>query len=238
MTRGRHAGPRHRTRAWLAVPLVVAAAAGTSAVETGAGAVSARGRAEGVPTALATVLPPTAVAPAPRPVRAGSGGLVVRGAGGVLRIPSLGVAAPVDAVGLDGTTMVVPDDPGRIGWLTTTAGPGAAQGASVLAGHVSDPHDDPGALWALATIRTGALISWTDQRGHQRTFVVTGQQRFPRSRGVPASTFAVGGARVLHLVTCADRRSTTGGGFHYAANLVVTAVLQRRTRATATPGTG
>lgn len=148
--------------------------------------------------------------------------LVATGGGGSLRIPSLGVVAAVDAVGLDGTTMAIPDDPHRIGWLRTTASAGDLVGTSVLSGHVSDEHDAPGALSRLRHIRPGALIVWT-HGGEARHFVVTGLARYPRSRGVPASVFRTDGSHVVNLVTCTDRVTTRGGGFHYTSNLVVTA---------------
>jgi hypothetical protein len=148
--------------------------------------------------------------------------LVSAGAGGSLRIPSLGVTAPVDSVGLDGATMAIPDDPHRVGWLRTTATAEDLAGASVLSGHVSDEHDVPGALARLGDLRTGAVIVWI-AHGVERTFIVTGIAHYPRTRGVPASVFRTDGAHVLNLVTCNDRATTARGGFHYRSNLVVTA---------------
>lgn len=150
--------------------------------------------------------------------------LVRPGAAGVLRIPSLHLRIPVDAVGLDGTAMAVPNDPARVGWLNSTAKPGDLVGASVLAGHVSDTHDRPGALARLHRIRSGAEITWTDTRSRVFRYRVVTLRTFPRDRGLPASVFATDGPQVLHLVTCAERVSTSGGGFHYRANLVVSAV--------------
>ncbi|MCW2857704.1 MAG: hypothetical protein JWR52_3319 [Marmoricola sp.] len=149
-------------------------------------------------------------------------GLVVPGAGGTLRIPSLGVSAPVDVVGLDGTTMAIPNNPRRVGWLRTTATLEDLVGASVLSGHVSDERDVPGALARLGALRPGAVIVWI-AHGVERRFVVSGIARYPRSQGVPASVFRTDGAHVLNLVTCTDRVATPGGGFHYRSNLVVTA---------------
>jgi hypothetical protein len=149
--------------------------------------------------------------------------LVRPGAGGTLRIPSLGIWAPVDAVGLDGTAMAVPNDSARVGWLASTAQSGDLIGPSVLAGHVSDQTDRPGALARLDRVKVGAAIIWTDADGQVHRFRVTGLERFPRSAGLPSRLFTTSGPHLLHLVTCADRQQTAGGGFHYAANLVVTA---------------
>jgi len=146
------------------------------------------------------------------------------GAGGSLQIPSLRIDAPVDAVGLDGTAMAVPNDPGRIGWLSSTARASDLAGASVLAGHVSDADDRPGALNRLVRIRLGAAIMWRGSDGRRVRFRVVRIKLFPRSRGLPAAMFSAAGRHELNLVTCAARVSTANGGFHYTSNLVVTAV--------------
>ena len=149
--------------------------------------------------------------------------LVRSGAGGTLRIPSLNVLAPVDAVGLDGTAMAVPDDSARLGWLTSTARADDVVGASVLAGHVSDRQDRPGALAGLKGIRIGATITWVDAGRRVHRYRVIGLQRFSRLTGLPARLFSTDGPHLLHLITCADRVTGSGGGFHYRSNLVVTA---------------
>ncbi|WP_183407012.1 class F sortase [Nocardioides marmorisolisilvae] len=146
------------------------------------------------------------------------------GAGGTLRIPSLGIAAPIDAVGLDGTAMAVPNDVERVGWLTSTARAGDVVGASVLAGHVSDEHDRPGALHPLIRIKLGARIFWTTPSGDTASFRVVRIRLVPRAQGLPAAMFSAASRRELNLVTCAVRVTTPQGGFHYTSNLVVTAV--------------
>ena len=163
-------------------------------------------------------------------------GLIQAGAGGTLRIPSLRLRAPVDAVEMDGSAMAVPNDPTRVGWLTSTARAGDLIGSSVLAGHVSDRSDRPGVLARLTTLEPGARIVWSDRSGRVHRFRVTSLRRFPRSTGLPASVFASEGPHELHLVTCADRVSTAAGGFHYRSNLVVTALAV--TRQTARGSTG
>jgi len=161
--------------------------------------------------------------------------LVRAGAGGTLRIPSLNLRAPVDAVGLDGTAMAVPDDPARIGWLTSTARADDVIGASVLAGHVSDPRDRPGALAGLGRLEVGAAIDWVDAGDRVHRFRVTGLRIFPRRTGLPARLFTTDGPHVLHLVTCADRQESGDGGFHYSSNLVVVArEVTRQTRRAST----
>lgn len=166
------------------------------------------------------------VAPSPSSPGPGAGpqtGLLPRAAAAAeLSIPSVGIRAGVDTVGLDGTTMAVPNDTRRLGWLSGTATAGDVMGSSVVAGHVSDRSDRPGALWRLRDVRRGDTVRWTDAAGETQRFVVRRVQRFPRSTGVPARLFRTTGPHVLHVVTCTNRQ-VSGGGFHYADNLVVTA---------------
>ncbi|HEX4191068.1 MAG TPA: class F sortase [Marmoricola sp.] len=204
-----------------AVTLRLAAEASSVASIAGPGALAADRQAAPTPAR------PSATSLAPRSLTSAYHApqrLIDVGGGGTLRIPSIAVSAPVDAVGLDGNAMAIPDNPDRVGWLDTTAPAGSPAGSSVIAGHVSDEHDDPGALWPLSEVKVGAQATWTDAAGVARVFVVTAKAHYPRATGLPAATFAATGAHVLRLVTCADRISTAGGGFHYADNLVVTAV--------------
>ncbi len=147
--------------------------------------------------------------------------LVSRSAGGTLSLPSVGISAAVDGVGLDRGTMAIPNDPRRVGWLDRSAAADDLVGASVISGHVSSRTDRPGALWRLRGVRVGDRVQWTAD-GRTHTFEVTGVRRHPRATGLPADLFRTDGRRTLHLITCA-RRVRRGGGFHYADNLVVTA---------------
>jgi len=185
-------------------------------------------REQGLPTrpafVRASALPPSAGAH--RDHRSGSDDppTVRPGAAGTLQVPNLGIEAPVDAVGLDGSAMAIPTDPTRLGWLTGTAKPGDLVGASVVSGHVSDRDDRPGALSRLDEVRPRATIIWTDSAGRTYRFRVERVRLFSRDHALPAWLFATDGPHVLHLITCAGRISTPGGGFHYRSNLVVTAV--------------
>lgn len=142
---------------------------------------------------------------------------------GVLRIGSLGVTVPVEAVGLRDGVMAVPDSPSRAGWLRASARPGDVIGSSVIAGHVSDGRDRPGPFARLERVRKGARIVWTDVNGKRRRFEVTSVASYPRNDGLPASVFRTDGRHTLRLVTCTHRVTLLGGGFHYTDNLVVTA---------------
>ena len=119
--------------------------------------------------------------------------------------------------------MAIPDDPARLGWLSTTAASGDLMGSSVISGHVSDRRDRPGALWRLKAAERGDVMTWRSADGVMHRFVVRRVQHFARTRGVPARLFRTNGPHLLHLVTCSNRTSTSSGGIHYVDNLVVTA---------------
>jgi Sortase domain len=216
-------------RVAVAVTVAVAGVVGIPVVLAWSGPPGGVGDSPSAPTATAPTTTPTTTAPtttaavAVRPTARPPARPIATGVRGVLRIPGLGIEAPVDSVGLDSNVMAIPDDVDRLGWLDTTAAARDLSGASVISGHVSDSHDRPGALWDLHEVTVGDRIAWTDTAGRTTTFTVSALETHPRKEGLPSELFRTDGAHVLHLITCTDRRATPGGGFHYAANLVVTA---------------
>lgn len=146
---------------------------------------------------------------------------------GTIRIPRLRIAIPVERVGLHAGVMAIPDSPQRAGWLGASASAGDVTGSSVVAGHVSDRRDRPGPLARLGAARPGDRITWIDALGRVHRFRVTALRRHARAGGLPARVFRTDGPHVLHLITCAGRTGTPGGGFHYRDNLVVTARVAR-----------
>ena len=52
-----------------------------------------------------------------------------------LKIPSLGIDAPVLPIKADGLRLVPPSDPQTVGWWSDGALPGAERGTAILAGH-------------------------------------------------------------------------------------------------------
>lgn len=147
--------------------------------------------------------------------------LVRRDVGATLSIPAAGIEAPVDTVGLDRGTMAVPNEPRRVGWLESSAGPMDAVGSSVISGHVSDRSDRPGALSRLGRVEVGDRVRWT-MGGRTDLYEVRSVRRYSRAGGLPNHLFRTDGSRLLHLVTCASR-VRRASGFHYTDNLVVTA---------------
>lgn len=146
---------------------------------------------------------------------------VHRVAGNRLIVPRLRISAPVDTVRLDDGVMAVPNDPHRVGWLGASAHASDMIGTSVIAGHVSDRVDRPGALWRLRGVRLGEPLTWVVD-GRRHDFVVTQIARYDRARVLPPGLFRNRGRHVLQLVTCA-RKIVSGSHWHYEQNLVVTA---------------
>jgi hypothetical protein len=140
-----------------------------------------------------------------------------------LGIPSLGISAPTTSVGMVGHVMTVPENTATAGWLRNSAAPGEAFGTTIIAGHVSDVHDSPGALWRLHDIARGAIVTVADSSGKVYRYRVTRKFYAIRPDGLPKSLFTTRGANRLALVTCAVKVLYPNGHFHYTMNLVVIA---------------
>jgi hypothetical protein len=137
-------------------------------------------------------------------------------AGGVLAVPvrlgllNLGVRATVQGVVTTGGVLGVPDDPARVGWWTGSVRPGSSAGSTVLDGHVDSAVSGAGALFRLAELSAGDLLSVTDARGRDWTYRVYGRQVYAKHQGLPPALFSTTGPARLVLITC-------GGPFNAAA---------------------
>jgi hypothetical protein len=132
-----------------------------------------------------------------------------------LVIDRLGVAAAVDAVGVQGGALDIPENPAQVGWWVGSAVPGDARGTVLIAGHVDTARAGKGALFQLERLPIGATV---DVRAGNRTFVYRAAARrsYPKQR-LPDALFARTGPAQLALITC-------GGAFHngaYDHNVVV-----------------
>ena len=135
-----------------------------------------------------------------------------------LRIPVLGVRAPIVAVRASGDgALAVPGNPRDVGWWTGGAAPGDPQGTVVLDGHVDTAQSGAGALFRLADLPPGAEVVVTTSVGDTRYRVDA--RRVYAKAALPPQIFNANGLPRLVLVTC-------GGPFdaktlHYADNVVV-----------------
>lgn len=135
-----------------------------------------------------------------------------------VRLPSLGVRAPVVGVGLaTDRTLAPPADPRLVGWWRGGARPGSRRGAAVLTGHTV--HDGGGVFDDLAALEVGDAVEVvTDRRA--LAFTVRSVRDLGRSDVAARARrmFSPTGVPRLVLVTC-----TGWDGERYLGNTVVVA---------------
>lgn len=139
-----------------------------------------------------------------------------------IRIPGLGIDAPVDAVGLDPhDALEVPDDPQRVGWWSAGVVPGE-KGPAVIVGHVA-VREGPGAFLELVRLRRGSEIQVVRGDGSVARFEVTDVTQVAKQEFPVAAVYAPTEAAELRLITC-------GGAFDpktrvFLDNVIVSARL-------------
>jgi LPXTG-site transpeptidase (sortase) family protein len=186
--------------------LVVAAAMATTG-HVGPPAPSESASAPRTPTSAASQPPRARTATTDRPGRPVA-----------VRLPSLGVRAPVVAVGLatDGS-LAPPADPRLVGWWRDGARPGSSRGAAVLTGHTV--HEGGGVFNDLAALEVGDTVEVvTDRRA--LAFTVRSVRDLERADLAARARrlFSPTGVPDLVLVTCTD-----WDGERYLGNTVVVA---------------
>ncbi|GAA3393410.1 class F sortase [Cryptosporangium minutisporangium] len=141
-----------------------------------------------------------------------------------LRIPGIGVDATVLPVGVEAATgeMEVPRAVDRVGWYRYGPALDAPAGSMVIAGHVDDASQGPGAFFELRDLGIDDRLVVTGTDGTDRRYRVVAREVFDKSAVPLDRLFSRDGAPRLTLVTC-------GGSFDRAArsyrdNVVVTAV--------------
>jgi hypothetical protein len=144
-----------------------------------------------------------------------------------IRVADAGVDALVVVTGVDERgDMAVPEDIRTVGWYRFGAGPGAAAGSAVLAGHVDDRIQGRGAFYRLADLPPGSPVEVTLADGTELTYRVSAVERVPKTVLPADRLFARDGPPQLALITCGGDFDREKGG--YTDNVVVTAA----------PGTG
>ncbi|MEU2116211.1 class F sortase [Streptomyces sp. NPDC016459] len=140
-----------------------------------------------------------------------------------VRVPAVGIDAPVTKVGLDadGWIEAPPPEDGRLaGWFTRAVTPGE-RGTAVVVGHVDTPggravfHD-------LGALGRGHRVEIARRDGRTAVFAVYGVEVVPKE-GFPAErVYGDAGAPELRLITCGGTFTEENG---YAGNVVVSARL-------------
>lgn len=192
-----------------------------AAGQPSAAVIAAGGRpAPGTPQAAAPPrhsAPVTARPVTARPVVVGTVRVPVR-----LRIPAIGVSAPVLPVGVQaGGLLAVPPDPTVIGWWAGGGFPGAPAGATVLDGHIDSAARGPGALLRLQDLRPGDGVTVV-AGGRAYRYRVAALRAYPKASLPAAAIFAQRVTPRLVIVSCGGPYDQATG--HYLDNIVAYAV--------------
>jgi sortase (surface protein transpeptidase) len=141
-----------------------------------------------------------------------------------IRIPVIGVSAPVTEVGLesDGTVQVPPlADHNLTGWYKYGPTPGQ-RGDSVILGHV-DSATGISVFYYLRDLKAGNKIYVTLADGTVATFVVDGLQKVAKDAFPTASVYGKSTYPSLRVITCGGTFDQATG--HYLYNIIVYAHL-------------
>ena len=135
-----------------------------------------------------------------------------------LRIPSLGVDAPVGPVGTaaDGT-VEVPTEWEDVGWFDGGARPGE-DGPSVLLGHV-DSKAGPAVFARLPQAPPGTVVEVVGAGGQVSRWQVERTEQHPKTRFPTEAVYLPALRPELRLVTCGGAFDRASG--HYVDNVVV-----------------
>jgi hypothetical protein len=149
----------------------------------------------------------------------------------VIKAPGFGLRAPVIPGGVTSGRMRLPASVHTVAWLRKSAWYGDKIGTTVVAGHVSDRHDRPGAMWDLRRARRGQPVTVVTGAKTIRYRVIS-KATFPRGQRLPHRFFETTGPRRLVLFSCTDKVVFPNGRFHYTKYQVVTAkfIWAKKTR--------
>jgi LPXTG-site transpeptidase (sortase) family protein len=117
-----------------------------------------------------------------------------------LMIPSIGVDAAVEYVGLNNSgEMNVPSKTINVGWFYLGPRPGE-KGSSVIAGHLSGENGEVGVFADLSKLKTGDKLFVEDSNGAVLTFMV--QEIREYEPGYAEEVFSLNDHPRLNLITC------------------------------------
>jgi hypothetical protein len=148
--------------------------------------------------------------------------VAARGAGTRITVWGIGVDATVVNAGVRRGRMSLPGNVAEVARLGRSAGLDDKIGTTVIAGHVSDRHDRPGAMYRLSRARKGQVVTVT-RNGVTQRYKIVAKASYARAKRLPQRYFTTTGKHRLVLVSCTDRVLTSGNRFHYARYQVVVA---------------
>jgi LPXTG-site transpeptidase (sortase) family protein len=210
---------RHRRKPAGRLALGTALAAAVACA--GGASVAAFGVLDGTPAhADATYIPPSITTVAPRLASDPRARPLARSAPVAIRIPRIGVNAPVMKVGrdADGTVQVPPlAEHNLTGWYRYGPSPGQ-RGPAVILGHV-DSAVGISVFYYLKNLHAGDKVYVTLADGKVAAFAVDGLQRVAKDAFPTASVYGRSGYPSLRLITCGGPFDKATG--HYADNVIV-----------------
>lgn len=119
-----------------------------------------------------------------------------------IEIPSLGVNAAIESVGLDDQgRMGVPQEVMDTGWYKFGYRPGQ-RGSAVIDGHFDSQTGAPAVFYNLATLQIGDKIIVTDSNNQKYKFIVTSVTSYPFDSLPMQKIFARNDKARLNLITC------------------------------------
>jgi len=139
-----------------------------------------------------------------------------------LVIPTIGVDAPIESVGLDAqNAMAAPSRLDNVGWFSRGSAPGEP-GDAVIDGHYGLPLT-PAVFRHLDQLRPGDIMQviWPD--GRRLQFRIATAAVLPANSPPPADVFSRSGPARVSLITCAG--TWEQGQRTYSERLIVTAEL-------------
>lgn len=139
----------------------------------------------------------------------------------LVSVPEMDIAAPIDALGVAGDQMAVPEDGDRVGWYKYGSSPLSESGSTVLAGHV-DTSEGFGAMAPLRQAGLGTEIIVELSDGSSVTYEVVGREQFSKTALPVSDLFDRDGPERLVLITCSGQWREDLGS--YTDNVVVAAV--------------
>ena len=176
----------------------------------------ARAGATYIPPSITTVAPRLASDPKARPL--------ARSAPVKIKIPRIGVNAPVMKLGrdADGTVQVPPLAAHNLaGWYRYGSSPGQ-RGPAVILGHV-DSTTGTSVFYDLKNLHAGDTVDVTLADGTVAAFAVDGLQKVAKDAFPTASVYGKSGDPSLRLITCGGPFDQATG--HYTDNIIVYAHL-------------
>jgi LPXTG-site transpeptidase (sortase) family protein len=187
--------------------------------------VAAFGLLDGTPAdAGATVTPASVTTTAPKLHHDPRAQAMARSVPVSIRVPDIGVSAPVMKVGknADGSVQVPPlDNHNLTGWYRYGPTPGQ-NGDSVILGHV-DSNSGISVFYYLKDLHAGNKVYVTLADHKMATFVVDGVQKVAKDAFPTASVYGKANYPSLRLITCGGTFDAASG--HYLYNIIVYAHL-------------